>query len=289
MGNFLSVDAPAPESSWDYVKIYRATSEEGSYTEIVEQAIANLTYYDEDGTTTSWYKIKYYKSSDETYSSFSDPIQARANYYTTPKKVKKYLQLTNDFSDSTKPSLNTIMDWIFEAEDEVDGECKHAFRETTVTNEYHDYPYHFTYLWGFIPIYLNNRKIKTLDTDEGDKIELFDGSSWIDYVTEKTEGRNDDFWMDYNNGILYVRKGYMIIRRKAIRLTYRFGEDTIPNDIKKVATRMVVKEFYINEDRSNMLPEGESQNLSYSRKIELIDKQINIILNRHREFKGRVF
>lgn len=285
MGNYINIDSPAPESTWDYVKIYRATTEEGTYTEIGSQLIANLTYYDENGSSTSWYKIKYYNSSTEL-GSFSDPIQARTEYYTSMRTIKNYLQLTNDFTDSTKPSLNTVMDWIFDAEDEVDGEIKHSWRETSVSNEYHDTNGEWSQYQ--MAINLNNRKIRTFDTDEGDKLEIWNGSDWEDYVTNKTEGRDEDFWVDYENGIIYIRGGYFYFRKKGARITYRYGEASIPRDIKTATTLIVVKDFYLNEDRSNMLPSGEGQNLSYASKIEIIDKKINNILNRHREFKGRV-
>lgn len=287
MGNYLNIYSPAPESDWTDVKIYRSTTEEGDYTLIKTQLIANLTYYDIDGSDTNWYKIKYYKSSDETYSSYSDPIQARTEYYTTMINVKNYLQLTNDFTDSTKPSLNTIMDWIFDAEDEIDNDTRHSWRETTISDEYHNTDGERGYTCKS-QINLDNRNIKTFDTDEGDKLEIWTGSEWEDYITEKTEGRDEDFWVDYENGVIYIRNGYFYYRDKGARISYRYGETSVPRDIKKVATLIVVRDFYLNEDRSNMLPSGEGQNLSYPSKLELIEREINKKLNRHREFKGKV-
>ena len=62
MGVYLNIEPPAPESSWDKIRIYRATSQTGTFTLIATQDITNLTYYDADGTSSSWYKIRYYLS-----------------------------------------------------------------------------------------------------------------------------------------------------------------------------------------------------------------------------------
>ena len=63
------------DTAFDKVYIYRATSETGSYTEITDQTISDNTYSDEAGSTTSWYKIRFYDSNTSNYSDYSDPMQ----------------------------------------------------------------------------------------------------------------------------------------------------------------------------------------------------------------------
>jgi len=286
MGNFLNINPPSPESNWDYVYIYRASSESGDYTEIANQAISNLTYYDVNGDSTSWYKVRYYNSTTDTYSSYSSPIQARTETYTSMKSIARFLQI-DDFSDSTKPSLNTIIDWIFEAEDYIDNQTNHSWRETTITNEYHDIPKRTLggreRWWTGLPIYLKHRSIRSFDTSKGDKLEIWDGSNYTDWITEKTEGRANDFWVDYEDGIIYLKNLISWIWKRAVRVTYRYGETSIPEDIKQLATLLVIKNFLLFEDKSALITEGETQNLPYSGKIENIDKRINEILNRYKE------
>jgi len=64
----------ATEISFDKSYVYRATSEAGVYSEITSQAITDNTYDDEDGTLTSWYKIRFYNTSSENWSSYSDAM-----------------------------------------------------------------------------------------------------------------------------------------------------------------------------------------------------------------------
>jgi hypothetical protein len=63
------------ETEFDLVKIERASSENGNYTEIASQAITDNTYSDEDGTTESWYRVRFYNSDTENYSAYSESMQ----------------------------------------------------------------------------------------------------------------------------------------------------------------------------------------------------------------------
>ena len=63
------------ETSFDKAYIYRATTEAGEYSEIANQVITDNTYSDEDGSTTSWYKIRFFNSSSENWSAYSDAMQ----------------------------------------------------------------------------------------------------------------------------------------------------------------------------------------------------------------------
>ena len=288
MGIFLNLTPPAIESTWDKIKIYRSTSESGTFTLLATVDVTNLTYYDISGTSTSWYKISYYNSSTIGESALTSAIRVSATTYTHPQYVQDYLQLDSAFSDSTKPSLRTIMNWIFWAEQYVNSQCLHSWKEEIVTEELHNLPdkpfYDYTKRWWELPIKLFHRKIKDFDTTKGDKLEFWDGA-WTDWVTTKTEGREDDFWVDYATGFIYLRTTYLTKGIKRIRVTYRYGEDTVPDDIQMMATLFVVKQFYMNEDRSSSTPEGEGKNLNYEQKIKYIDQQIAPILRRYKEFK----
>ena len=67
--------ATEDETEFDYAYIYRSTSESGSYSNITNQAITDNTYSDEDGSITSWYKVRFYDSDTENYSAYSTAMQ----------------------------------------------------------------------------------------------------------------------------------------------------------------------------------------------------------------------
>jgi hypothetical protein len=63
------------ELDYTHTKIERSTSETGTYTEIASQLISDNTYVDEEGTTSSWYKLRFYNSVSGNYTDYSDPMQ----------------------------------------------------------------------------------------------------------------------------------------------------------------------------------------------------------------------
>lgn len=286
MGVFLNLASASPESAWTSIKIYRSTTSTGMFTLIDTVLVTDLTYYDVDGTSTSWYKVAYYDSVAEITSSQSSAIQVRTSYYTNPSLVQNFLQRSTSFSDSTIPDLHTVMEWIFEAEDDIDNTTKHSWRETGVVDEMHTID-HLTQTGGLWSrgraVTLKHRMIKTLDTTKGDKIEVWDGSTWIDFVANRVEGRANDYWMDYTNGILVINSLFDYSYARGVRATYRYGESNVPKDLQRVATWMVAEAYYLNEDMNASLPGGEASNLKYSEKMEIIKKKIESKLEQYKE------
>ena len=216
-----------------------------------------------------------------------------ATTYCTSDDVANFLQLENAFSSSTTPTKSQVESWINEAEDLIDKLTNHAWREKKVENEYHDIPTRIVEgqvrWWTGLPIYLHHRKVRQFDSNQGDKLEIWNGGEWENWITNKTEGRNKDFWVDYEDGIIYLRNITPYIWKKAVRVTYRYGETSVPNDIKRLCVMMVAKIILTNEDRSVVMIGGETVNIPYSGKVEILDKQIKEILDRYREAVAVVY
>lgn len=85
MANSITWEKPLLTSSWTHTKIERSTSQAGIYVEIGSVAIATSTYFDINGTSSSWYRIRFYDSSQLIYSDYSTPLQG-----TTDTNVFKY-------------------------------------------------------------------------------------------------------------------------------------------------------------------------------------------------------
>jgi len=98
------------ETSFDQVKIERASSEDGEYTEIASQDISDNTYSDEDGTTTSWYRVRFYNSNTSNYSAYSEPMQGGTFVgYCSMADFRAVTNLTTtDISDSDVYDLITM-------------------------------------------------------------------------------------------------------------------------------------------------------------------------------------
>lgn len=94
MANSLTWEKPLSNAPWTDVKIERSTSQSGSYVEIASVAIATSNYYDVDGTTTDWYKIRFYSSTELAYSVYSDPLQGVSETVLTGQSENDILSRT---------------------------------------------------------------------------------------------------------------------------------------------------------------------------------------------------
>lgn len=94
-----SADDPITQIAFDQIKLYRATSETGSYSLVATFDIQISTpgfsrYDDTAGTITSWYKIAFFNSQTAVEGELSDPIQAQGfkdrSVATMVKRVRRF-------------------------------------------------------------------------------------------------------------------------------------------------------------------------------------------------------
>lgn len=70
---------PVSEIPYNQAEVYRATSQAGTYSLIATTSFtvdeSYTIYNDADGTSSSWYKVRYKNSNSTTYSEYSDTVQ----------------------------------------------------------------------------------------------------------------------------------------------------------------------------------------------------------------------
>jgi len=247
-----------------------------------------LYYFDEAGTSGTWYRVRPYNSSSLAYGPYSTPIQATtfSSTYTTPTRVARLLQVT-PFGGDTSPSIYDVYSAINEAEDEIDRKTGHAWRtrynatSTGAATSSGDYEYRNIIadqmVGAGIPIQLSHRFVSTLTYNSGDRLEVFDGNGYTDYLTNRTEGRANDYWLENAMGILYVRDITRTTRELSLRVKYRYGEAAVPYDVRRLATLLTAITLATSDDRSMMTVEGGS-NIGLSQKVELWQKQADAIM-----------
>ena|SRR3990167_4947841 len=146
-----------------------------------------------------------------------------AVYYTTPQKVAEYLNLTA-FSATTIPTKQSVENLIMRVENSIDGTIMNSYRERQVYQEIHNLENKYYYGSG-IPVHLLHRPVQSFDTTKGDKLEIWDGSSWVDWTSTKTNDRNGgDYHIDTTQGTLWILSQFAASRRYRIRITYRYGD-----------------------------------------------------------------
>jgi len=177
--------------------------------------------------------------------------------YCTSAEVSQFLfgDKKGDFSESTKPQKTTVEALINRVEDMIDRETRHAWRSVTVTNEYHDYAgiRKRGYPRGREPcrcVFLCHRAVRAFVSGTH-KIEIWASGEWIDLVLTAngyTEGRDADYWIDYECGVIYFVDVAPAIGKSTVRVTYAYGESSVPGDIKEWAIKQAAIDLIYSDD-----------------------------------------
>ena len=207
--------------------------------------------------------------------------------YATAANVNSFLQLPITFSGSTKPTKDQVEEWIEDNETVIEQETGHAWKELTAIEEHHLGEVQYDLRDG-VTIFLRNRKVKTMSAGSGDILTVWDGGTDLDYLANKVEGRNNDFWFDYDMGILHMRT---LWRRRpryfSVNITYRHGETTVIRSIKRACILLTCIDIAGSNDRSILFPEGNS-GLKIDQKVKMWQEQADKIIQRNREIKALV-
>lgn len=176
--------------------------------------------------------------------------------YTTAAKLSSLLQYTENsggnqirlvFDGDSLPTVTEVEEAILVAEDDIDDYTRRSWKENTQTNELHDYKlkrYRGYYYDRFgrtsVGIRFNKQDVITIDGAQGDKIEVWDGNQWIDFVATLTIGSamyENDYYIDYQRDEVFFFTNFPQRGASMIRLTYRWGETaSVPKTIQRAAS-----------------------------------------------------
>ncbi len=261
--NYIAWDIPNTESSFTYALIEYSQQQSANFTGLTSQSITNNTFFDASGSLSSyWYKLRFFDDTNKIYSSYTDSFQTDDEYYCTARDVASFMGRTQ-FTDSTNPTRFEVEDIISEICDEIDKVTHHAWRKVRVSNEYYNvriqdryasyrgaYPYDYA---TRVQLSLKHRSIHSFIPGTT-KIEVWNGNLWEDFVVSYTEGRAQDYWIDYNRGVIYFVNKYPLWSKANVRITYDYGESIVPGDIKKAAVMMSAAQILAKEDLNVVYP-----------------------------------
>ena len=200
--------------------------------------------------------------------------------YCTVEDVSDFMRVP--ISSTTTPTKAQVEKLINRKEEVLDRRIGHTFgRNKTITNEIHDLPLLYTFGWG-TTIYLQHRNIRDLSNAAGDKIEVWKGES-----NEYDDILTDSQWYQFDPvyGRLYLR-GFIfsIMRKNRIRVTYRFGDATVPEDVEDACIKLVAIDLLTTSLRMDRLPVGGSA-LTWGEIIEQWKDDIEqCVINRREAF-----
>jgi hypothetical protein len=170
--------------------------------------------------------------------------------YCTVADVSDFLRVP--ITATTTPNKAQVEKIILRKEQELDRRIGHHFGGViAAAPEVHDLPLLYSYGWGS-PIFLKHRQIADLDAALGDKIEVWNGDSYQDQLSN-TSVHN----LEPQYGKLYFR-GYIftIMRKNRIKVTYRYGDLTVPYDIQDTCIKLTAIDLINSSFRMDILPTG---------------------------------
>ena len=200
--------------------------------------------------------------------------------YTTVDNVGNLLGFPDSYFDTqSTPSSTVIERFINRAEDRIDSVTNHGWRTKTVINEYVRPSSVFRVGTG-IRLDLIHRSNVTLT-----KLEVWENNEWNDWVANKTEGRDKDYWVDEDNGAVYLVN---IIRLypHGVRISYTFGETSVSGGIEDATTMMAASMVLNSPEFSSVLFTQAGENRpNYDSEKNYWKEEIKSILENNTEFQ----
>ena len=173
--------------------------------------------------------------------------------YCTVADVSDFLRVP--ITATTTPNKAQVEKLIIRKEEELDRRIGHTFgRNKQIIHEVHNLPLIYTYGWG-TPIYLQHRNCRDFNYAQGDRIEAWKGAGGNEWEDLTQQGGWWEFEPTY--GRLFLR-GFLfsILRDYRIRVTYRYGDATVPEDVKDACIKLVAKDIVTTSFRMDSLPIG---------------------------------
>lgn len=174
--------------------------------------------------------------------------------YATVEEVCQELQRPppSDSADDGGLQRGSITRAILAWEEQIDKWCGQSWRERRVTDEYPIDGLGNLQDWeGFVSFGLRHTDVRTLSVASGDKLEVWNGSQFEDYVASRTQGRQGDYYMVPEQGIVKIRSRVIFgDARDRVRVTYRYGQTQVPYNVRRACAILVAASLVVGSTSS---------------------------------------
>jgi len=212
----------------------------------------------------------------------------RTPVYCTTQDVANKLRLSSGgvrttFSTLTDPTDLEVQERIMEAEDMINITCNDAWFLLTSPVEY----YEADDLWMDWQPYellcpLKQAHVQTFSKSSGDILQVRQGNIWVDLLDgTHTEGIGQDYWVEYDHGIIHFFRTRPNAPLSPIMVQYRYGNLTVPYDIKKAAINIVSADLLESDFQTVLMSNGEGFVTDRYKTAEKWRDEANNIMSQH--------
>ena len=208
---------------------------------------------------------------------------------TVKKEVTKDFQIIimNGFTEQTRPQYSEVTELIEQVQADIDAFCRTTWKAAgeAITGEHRDY-HPATDRFGRHRDYSDRGRTyaRFRPIISWDKVEVWDGSNYVDFIATKTSGRAADYWTEDNKGLFHYANSYPYRIRRSVKLEYTYGHASIPKDIKKATIRLVASEMLMYEDNTMNLTEGGGESINHQQRADMLEKKAYQVLMMHQEY-----
>ena len=178
--------------------------------------------------------------------------------YTTPTRIAQFLQLRQNFSTTTSPSIAEVERVIERVESRIDRYSTNSWKPNFRQDEYYEFS-----RYGIV--------LKRSPVVKMIEMAIWDGGSYNVMI----EGRSQDYFVDEKTGVVpltrllsipftYTRSAIYTWGfgefKKAVRMNYVWGrdfdEDVASGQVEDITTKLASADIISNYDYTTMVPQG---------------------------------
>lgn len=172
-------------------------------------------------------------------------------YCSVSDVVKFIYRNIEEFDSNTLLSSTDVEEIIRQNMDHIDSFTQHSWQVNTSTDELKDVIFSDKWRWHgdyIVTGQTMNRPLRSLT-----KIEVVQGGQYIDITG--TENRTSTYYTDPRSGEFFIVGSSMpSILRRGVRITYQWGEATVPRDVKMACVMLTAAYIMESEHYAVDLP-----------------------------------
>lgn len=244
--------------------------------------------------------------------------------YCTTDDVERYIR-NKELTATSDPTATEVQEMILDQSEEVDDYTRRAWRERKVAERLLDVEFDHSvegalerrrrtntpngFLnpieeWGMV--FLPHQHIKTIDSNQGDSIEVFLQETTPDITADGgTRDADSDWYLDNRKGVLYIDAseflvgpiyGSGMVVNPQVRITYRYGQDStdgdgnnvpdaIPRAVRMATAKLVASDLINTDQYGSMVASGPENTPDQSSAATRLREQAMDTLARYRDSK----